>query len=473
MDMPDRVTKIDLLVVGAGPAGVALAIRMVELGYDVLLVSAQLSKLGHRHETLSPTAQEQLRTVGLAAALEDADCVLTPMEVRWDTDTAVLRGPVNIIDRQKFHCGLLRMAHLARLWIFRGKVEALQQNKPDWQVKLSADGSTRALVARFVVDATGRRARLQPGKTERGHSLIAIHTVWSGRELPDCVRAFSSDEGWLWGAPVGVTEYLTTLFVDPHGAGGRRRHVLSNLSDRIIATGILGPQYVIDKFTLYGACDATPHLRNPFGEDGLIRVGEALLAIDPISSCGIQVAIQSGIDAAHAIHTLSLRPWSRASVQSFLSSRANRRQARHAAWAAGYYRSAALWFQSEFWRVRADIETPDNDALPVPSALPQPSDYVGLASSTHVGQLPCLVGDLVEERIVVDHPSLDGAVAFVDGFELMVLLADIPQPREALSIVAGWSTLIGHAAALKIFSWCWRSGLICPAANGVAVSGRR
>ena len=52
------------------------------------------------------------------------------------------------------------------------------------------------------------------------------------------------------------------------------------------------------------ARDATPNVsRDPVGHD-YIRVGEASIAIDPLSSQGIQTALLSAVQGSAAVHTI-------------------------------------------------------------------------------------------------------------------------------------------------------------------------
>ena len=51
-------------------------------------------------------------------------------------------------------------------------------------------------------------------------------------------------------------------------------------------------------------CDATSYEVGPTVEVDVVRVGEAAFAIDPLSACGVQTAIQSGLAAAATAHSL-------------------------------------------------------------------------------------------------------------------------------------------------------------------------
>jgi flavin-dependent dehydrogenase len=73
------------------------------------------------------------------------------------------------------------------------------------------------------------------------------------------------------------------------------------------------------------ARDASAYFEARLIGDGFIKVGEAAMAADPLSSSGIQLAIQSGIAASVIVNTLLRRPSSSEIAERFCGSRKARR----------------------------------------------------------------------------------------------------------------------------------------------------
>jgi len=149
---------------------------------------------------------------------------------------------------------------------------------------------------------------------------------------------------------------------------------------------------------------------------------------------------------------------------TFLNSRLERRRARHAAWAAAFYREGATRFPNVFWTERAGSARNDmaeaNAEAPAP--LPPPDQPVALDSAIRIEPEACAVGDLIELRGAVNHPSLAEPVVFVAGIEISHLLAQVAPGSKARSLVRDWSRHVGEDSAVRIFSWAWRNRLIFP-----------
>jgi geranylgeranyl reductase family protein len=79
-----RIDEAEVVVVGAGPAGCACAVRLGELGHDVLLVEQhEMPRDKPCGDALSPTAVEELRALGLDDVLDRG---LEIEGLRWTYD---------------------------------------------------------------------------------------------------------------------------------------------------------------------------------------------------------------------------------------------------------------------------------------------------------------------------------------------------------------------------------------------------
>ena len=84
-----------------------------------------------------------------------------------------------------------------------------------------------------------------------------------------------------------------------------------------------------------------------------IRVGEAAFAIDPLSSSGVQTAIQTGLAAAATIHTVLSPGGDRAAALEYYTELVEAAAVHHQQTARGLYAEHATYADQAFWRRRS------------------------------------------------------------------------------------------------------------------------
>ncbi len=290
---------LDVIVAGGAPAGVALATRLKRFGYDVALIAAP-TEGAHRVETLNPATQTQLEFEGLAPETG----VACEFKIRWGAPDFERRaGHSILIDRRVFHEGLRRRAAEAGVKVVGGRAQELTKTAEGWQLRVGA----HSYGARLLADAIGPRGIA--GRTRwRGPLLIGLYTVWTGENSPRSICVAAVADGWVWGAPMLDGCYAISVFQDP-----RERKRGDDLASRI-ARVVARSEILMDAANLritgsITAHDATSSCADTTGAElSLFRVGDAAVALDPLSSSGVQSAVQSAIDAALAIHTFSQDP---------------------------------------------------------------------------------------------------------------------------------------------------------------------
>src|SRR3712207_2619091 len=106
-------------------------------------------------------------------------------------------------------------------------------------------------------------------------------------------------------------------------------------------------------------CDASTYAVHPAVDVDFVRVGEAAFAIDPLSSSGVQTAIQTPLAAAATVHTVLSRS-GRAAAVEYYTDLVRASVARHASTAAALYAECDMYATEPFWRRRsaADATVP-------------------------------------------------------------------------------------------------------------------
>ena len=149
-----------------------------------------------------------------------------------------------------------------------------------------------------------------------------------------------------------------------------------------------------------------------------IKVGDAALALDPLSSSGVQKAIQSALAGSVVVNTLLQRPRAQALARQFYRESLSEASTRHRAWARGHYAQVAASRTARFWRERAAAASSPDTAPPGAEATVPPDAPLRLSPAVDIVELPCVVDRFIEERPAVRAPSLGAPVAYLGDLEL-------------------------------------------------------
>jgi flavin-dependent dehydrogenase len=314
-------------IIGGGPAGAVVAKVLAHRGLSPVVLEARPGPEPKVGECLPPTSSPLLEKLGLSERLLGARGVHLPSygnRSAWGSSEPREHhflfnrlGAGWHLDRRDFERLLAEAAVEAGAgWRYASRLQDCVWENGRW--KLQVAGASRPLEADFVVDATGRPARLarrlgasrvrydrlvgisatlagDAGRSARDTFTLVEATRsgwWYSARLADgrLVVAYMTDgdlvarqtcrpEGWR--ALLEGTE-LTRARVEEHGARleelalpGRLR-LLPADSSRL--TAIVGE-----------------------GAERWLAVGDAAAAYDPLSSHGISSAMGAGFYAAHAI----------------------------------------------------------------------------------------------------------------------------------------------------------------------------
>ncbi|HLL77544.1 MAG TPA: FAD-dependent oxidoreductase [Pyrinomonadaceae bacterium] len=289
---------LDVLVVGAGPAGCAAAIHCAQRGLSVALLEREEFPRDRPGETLHPGVEPLLRQLGLGGALQSADFPRHPgIWVRWDSEPrfepfgADADGPWMGFQawRATFDALLLDRARDAGV-IVRQPCRA-DSPALDGARVTGVRASCGELPARFVIDAAGSghwlARKLSLGIRRRSPRLLVRFGYVRGEcSARDEAPALVADEaGWTW-----------TARVRPRLYGWAR------LSWRDARQSDAGPPEELRGLIPHGpvrAADVTWRMVSEPAGPGYFLAGDAAALLDPASSHGVLKGIMSGMMAAH------------------------------------------------------------------------------------------------------------------------------------------------------------------------------
>ncbi len=320
---------VDVAVLGAGPAGCTAALGLHRLGHSVAILGrprpAAIEGLGER-------CVAHLRDDGFDRAADAAGASALRIGVWAGTRTA--RGRECPVDRAAFDEALALDLATAGLRIDR---RAARDVAPDARSGWRIDTAQGTLRCRALVDARGRRAG---GVRRLGPRLLAWSERWRiGERAPPGSAVVAIDDGWCWFAR-DAGGILQRQFV----CAPRTRLDREQLRERFDAATAALAQ---DAFSVRGAqflgaraTAAVMRLAEATHRPGHLRIGDAALALDPLSGHGVHEALQSARVGVAAIHSyLEGTDW--APIARFVTERVDEVWRRAVATAGGFYREQA------------------------------------------------------------------------------------------------------------------------------------
>lgn len=451
--------------------------RLAELGHDVLVVERNPFPRPHVGEALTPAVWPLLDALGLRGVVAAAG-FLHPTEarVRW-VDDRVNRvhlrpdAPGLTVDRGRFDHLLLDAARAAGASVLQpARAGRPRRTASGWAVPLTDAGlpGRRAgcVRARFVVDASGRASASGGRKVLTGARTLALHATWHGSPRADAhSRVEAGRDGWFWGAPLPDGTFRAMAFTDPdllrrHAVrrAGLERFYRELLADSALLADVSGARLV----SAVSVCDAGSYADPlPVAEDA-IKLGEAAFAIDPLSSSGVDTALQTAMAGAVTVHTLLSAHGDRAAALAFYRDNQQRAVDRHATWAANHYHEHHTHRDRPFWQRRSRPPAPipaRRTADDLAELLPR---RVRLTARASMVDTPCVVGDRVETRRALSHPDLPRPAVYVGGVELAPLLDFLAAPEQGClaDVVREWSRHLPTERARAVADWLHRQGLL-------------
>jgi flavin-dependent dehydrogenase len=457
----------DICIIGGGPAGSVLGARLAQFGWSVCLVERARFPRRQLGESLTPGVLPLLGAVGAGEAIERAGFPrVHKVSVLWDgeREREDPAGQGMLVDRGHFDRLLLDHACACGVRVLQpAAVKKLERRENGWKVTVAAQGRLTELDARWVADASGRGGVLPRRRHRTGPSTLALHAYWAGLGLPAHPRIEAGDGQWFWGVPLPDGVYNTLVFIDPRDLRAMPGS-LSTKFHRLIAASSLLPSGVQARVAgRIRVTDATPYLDDESVTDGAIKVGDAALAIDPLSSSGVQKAIQSALAGSVVVNTLRHRPQAQALAEEFYRQSLGETSTRHRAWARGHYAQAAAGRPARFWQERAAGAGAPEDAPPADEITLSPDAPLRVSPQVEFIELPCIVGQFVESRPAV---RMHGeAIAFLGEVEVAGLLRGVPRGMTARQLVQSWAPMVAPQKGIAVVRWLIARGWLVACAG--------
>jgi flavin-dependent dehydrogenase len=433
--------RFDVAVVGGGPAGTTAARSLALLGHRVGLFQAALSAdfSDARWESLSPGAEVLLsRYHGEHGRRAASRALRGEARVRWSQDDGDdgMR-PSAVVERAGFDRELQASAAAAGVEMVQENVRVTHvaaRSSGPWILR-SVDSDQPLATCRFLIDAGGRRTVLSGERKALREPLFASQAQLYGSPLASGHTYLEAGpDSWLWSAGIGGGFAVAQVFVD---AKTLRRDVTAVFEERLRSSALFGP----GGWSLTSpcrVCDATPRAASVVLTRHSLKAGDAALALDPLSSQGLQHALNNAGQSAVMVNTLLRRPENESMVRRFC-------EARHAEAIENHRNTCAT-----FYGQRTRFTSPFRTRRSAPAGFTQASTAspsqrmirmdapIALAPGAEWRLDAVLAGDFIEEVPVLHHPALARPVGFVEGVLLHDLLTPLTGQFTGRSLLEKW-----------------------------------
>ena len=354
----------EVAVIGGGPAGAAAALTLARSGIAVVLLDAGRVRPAVG-ETLPPSVRPVLDRLGLRATIATEGHLPSVGSWSawggtepWGRDFIFNRfGHGWHLDRRRFDALLRQTAQAAGAKSATAAVVA-SEALPTGGFRLHVAGG-HEMTTRIVLDATGRSASFarQRGVKRRAIDRMIALIGYVARRAdaetePAATLVEAVPEGWWYSAPLPQDRLVTVFMTDAdlaRDAGISTQAWLDRLASaehtaaRALryGSGLAGPPFIVPA--------ASGRLER-FGDTNWLALGDAAASQDPLSSEGILVALQSGIEGAVA--AARALDGDRAALVAAAAGR-------EAAWLRyleqrdRHYGLERRWREAPFWRRRA------------------------------------------------------------------------------------------------------------------------
>lgn len=481
--------KFDVVVIGAGPAGITSALRLLRLNYRVAIVEQATFPRANLGVSLSPGIWKLFQYLGALPLLQRAHYRFKlPAQVIWEQPevrhfSAEARGPGIVVDRGQLDLELLEFGKSQGLEVYQPMrfEQALRQGNA-WLIKLNSIQGAAELECAFVIDARGATTLQPEERIDLGPSMTAI---WADAEIKadfEDIRVEACADGWLWGAPLTNGKVRQIAYVDPlwaqRQAPGQILSSLLHQSKLFVPQNL--PAYAVQTWSIFQSVHQRPW------EEGYVRVGEAAACLDPLSNTGVEKSVRQGFQAALAIHTV-LSGGDAEMARQYFEERVTEMVVQHMAWTRKYYGEA--WPESDkgFWKRHLDwkygdagtgssfasrligqVRQMEREPSPQAQAPIQVATMMAelwgkqtvLSPNAQLEDMPCAVGNQLVMRKVLAHPGLDRRMALLGDVQLIPLLEVLQQQLSLGEIVQQWSQQIPFEKASQVALWLWQKGVL-------------
>ncbi|WP_353572330.1 tryptophan 7-halogenase [Candidatus Albibeggiatoa sp. nov. BB20] len=359
---------VDSLIIGAGPAGCAAAMRLAQAGKQVVMLDAQPKQQEYKiGESGTPSLRAILPRLNLEPELEklghlpchgnravwgspnveEQDFLFKGVGHGWHLDRAAFDNWLRQ-EAQQQGVTILRPAQLKDLGLLPSKT---------WGLKIQFEEKQYLLEARTLIDASGRASVLakkigaQRKRLDELTALAIVAKPSDDESLHSMSLVEACEQGWWYAAVIPNGQIVITLMTD---ADIVRESDLTNIDKYLellnqtqeVKKQLKTPYQIATSVMAYPAHSG---YLNQVAGAGWLAVGDAAIGLDPLTSSGIHCAMADGISGAEVLINFldgdqQALPDYAKNLQNALQHYLTERQY--------YYQRETRWASASFWQRR-------------------------------------------------------------------------------------------------------------------------
>ena len=311
-----RVREVDVLVVGAGPAGATAALNLSPTR-TVALVDRESHPRPRIGESLPPAARRLFGDMGLWESFQaQGHSPCYGNRSVWGSarplETDFLRDPDGHgwhIDRARFDLWLRGIAvDRGAVLLAPGRLNSIEWDGQSWRAKIGTSGGPIELIARVVIDAGGRASPVARSLGARRKLADKLVCSWVSGKAGAIHRGTgftyleAAEDGWWYSAPLPGDRRAIAFHTDSDLPTARAVADTNTLLERAAANHELGALLSESGFIAEHSGFAAAHsaVLQPFAGRAWFAAGDAAFSFDPLSSQGLLNALFTGLAAAEA-----------------------------------------------------------------------------------------------------------------------------------------------------------------------------